>query len=113
MHRRLIAAAMAGVLSVSVAPSLHAAPFAFHHSPAQGKAVAGKMVSFSVRNDSKSTLVLQAGEQQISIDPGKTAKLKLAEGAQITNVNATEKRAAGSVVATVGKELDGNTLAVS
>jgi PDZ domain-containing secreted protein len=66
-----------------------------------------------VRNDAKSTLVLKAGEQQYSIEPGKTAQMKLAEGAELINVNGTEKQAAGSVLTTVSKQLQGNTLAVS
>ncbi len=114
MYRRVITAAMATVLSLSVAGSLQAAPVnPFHHAPATEKAASGKMVSFSVRNDSKATLVLKAGEQQYTIEPGKTAGFKLQEGAELVNVSGTEKQAAGSVLMKVDKQLQGNTLAVS
>ena len=71
------------------------------------------MVSFNVRNDAKATLVLKSGEQQITIEPGKTAKVKLAEGAEVINVSGTAKQAAGTVLTKVDKQLQGNTLAVS
>ena len=104
---------MAGVLSLSVAGSLYAAPLTLFHGSASNKSSAAKMISFNVRNDSSTPLMLQAGDQQITIEPGKVAKLKLTEGASVTTVNATPNRAAGSVLATVGKQLEGNTLAVS
>ena len=114
MHRRIVAAAMASVLSLSAAGTLNAeAPKFFHHNAAGDKPVTGKMISFTVRNDSKATLVLKAGEQQYTIEPGKTAGLKAAEGSDLVNVSGTEKQAAGSVLTKVGKQLQGNTLAVS
>lgn len=114
MHRRLVAAAMATALSFSVAGSAYAAPFSlFGHSDGTAAAATGKMISFSVRNASSTTLVLAAGSQQITIEPGKTSKLKLAEGAQLTTVNSTATQAAGAVLTTVSKQLSGNTLVVS
>ena len=114
MHRRIVATAMASVLSLSAAGSLHAAaPKLFPHLTASDKSATGKMISFSVRNDTKTTLVLKAGEQQYTIEPGKTAGLKVAEGADLVNVSGTEKQAAGSVLTKVAKQLQGNTLAVS
>lgn len=113
MHRRIVAATMASVLSFSVAGSLHAAPpNVFHHTASEG-APAGKVISFSVRNDSKGTLVLKAGEQQYTIEPGKTTQLKVAEGSDLVNVSGTEKQTAGSVLTKVNKQLQGNTLAIS
>ena len=54
-----------------------------------------------------------AGEQQISIQPGKTAPLSLPDGVEIVNVNGTTKQPAGSVLTKVDRALQGNTLAVS
>ena len=113
MRHRIVVAAMASVLSLSVAGSLQAAPFApFHHATGD-KSTASKMISFHIRNDSQATLVLKAGEQQISIEPGKTASMKLPDGAEIVNVSGTTKQAAGSVLTKVDGALQGNTLAVS
>lgn len=112
MHRRILTAAMASVLSLSVAGSLHAAPLSLFHDNGTS-APAGKMVSFTVRNDAKATLVLKSGEQQFTIEPGKTAKMKLVEGAEVINVSGTAKQAAGTVLTKVDKQLQGNTLAVS
>lgn len=114
MHRRIVALAMASVLSLSAAGSLHAAPMnLFHHTGSEKNASGARMVSFTVRNDSKATLVLKAGDQQISIEPGKTTSVKIAEGSEIVNVSGTEKQPAGSVLTKVDRALQGNTLAVS
>ena len=113
MNRRIVAAAMATALSLSLSSTLHAARVSpFHHS-ASDKSSVGKMISFNVRNDTKSTLILKSGEQQFTIEAGKTATLKAAEGADLVNVNGSEKQAAGSVITKVSKQLQGNTLAVS
>ncbi len=113
MNRRIITAAMATLLSLSAAGSLQAAPMSPFFHAASDKASTGKMVSFSVRNDSKATLVLKSGEQQYTIEPGKTTGLKLQEGSEIVNVSGTEKQAAGSILMKVDKQLQGNTLAIS
>ena len=113
MHRRFVAIAMAPVLSLSAAGSLQAAPpRLFPHTHAE-KPAAGKLISFKVRNDSKTTLLLKAGEHEVSVEPGKTVALKLQEGSEVVAVESTPTHPAGSVLAKVGQELQGNTLAVS
>lgn len=112
MHRRIVVLAMATVLSLSAASSLHAAPLGFHHAAADKQAT-GKMVHFNVRNDSRQVLTLQAGEQQFTVAAGKTMSVKLAEGTEVITVNGTSKAAPGSVLATVSAMLQNNTLAVS
>lgn len=111
MHRRLVAIAMGTVLSLSAVGSVQAAPF-FHHTSSD-KALAGKMISFSVRNDSKQQLVLKVGDQQYTIEPGRTTAMKVAEGSDVVTVIDTAKQAAGSVVTKVSRQLQGNTLAIS
>jgi hypothetical protein len=113
MNRRIVAAAMASVLSLSAAGSLHAAPLSVFGQPAADNVTKVKMVSFNVRNDSKQSLVLEAGGQQITIEPGKSAVLKVGEGTDVVNVSGTSHVAAGSVVTKVTKDLQGNTLAIS
>lgn len=112
MYRRTVIAAMASVLSLSAANTLHAAPFGIFHSTTDKQAKT-KPVSFNVRNDTKQTLVLQAGEQKFTIEPGKSAALKLDEGAEVLNVSGTSHQAPGTVLTKVTKDLQGNTLAVS
>ncbi len=113
MHRRIVAAAMASVLSLSAAGSLHAAPLGIFHPTAADNTAKAKMVSFNVRNDTRQSLVLLAGGQQITIEPGKSAVLKVGEGSDVVNVSGTSHSAAGSVLAKVTKDLQGNTLAIS
>ena len=112
MHRRIVAATMASVLSLSAAGSLHAAPLGIFHT-AGDKQAKSKSVNFTVRNDSKETLVLKAGEQQYTIEPGKSAAMKLEEGLDVVNVNGSSHQAPGSVLTKVTRDLQGNTLAIS
>lgn len=113
MHRRIIAAAaMALSLSTFAAQSVYAAPPPFFHHTAD-KPAAQKLIAFTVRNDSKAALVLQAGDQQYTVQPGKSTSLKLQEGAEVLTVNGTSSRAPGTVLTKVTKELQGNTLAIS
>ncbi len=113
MNRRIITAAMASVLSLSVAGSLHAAPLGVFHHTAADNATKAKMISFNVRNDTKQSTVLEANGQQITIEPGKSATFKVGEGSDILNVSGTSHTAPGSVLAKVTKDLQGNTLAIS
>ena len=104
---------MASVLSLSAAGSLHAAPLGMFRHTAADNATKAKLVSFNVRNDTKQSLVLQAGGQQITIEPGKSTALRLGEGSDVVNVSGTTHSAAGSVLTKVTKDLQGNTLAIS
>ncbi|HLI77060.1 MAG TPA: hypothetical protein VKV02_08945 [Acidobacteriaceae bacterium] len=112
MHRRLLAVAMASVLSFSVAKDAAAAPFGVFHR-AGSESTTGKLINFSVRNDTKEPLVFKAGDQQYTLQPGKSLPLKLHEGESILAVNDTARHAAGSLITTVTSILKGNTLAVS
>lgn len=113
MHRRIVAAAMAGVLSLSLAGNLHAAPLGVFHRSATGQPATGKMIKFSVRNESGGPLVLKAGDQQYTLENGKSVALKLQAGMQIVNVSGTPRQAAGTIVTTVTDNLNNNTLVIS
>ncbi len=126
MNHRLIAAAMATSISVLGTPSLLAAqspaaqnlvaPAAGTTSAARtstGKPVKVKTVSFTLRNDAGTPLTVAAGDQQFTVQPGKSLVLKLQEGITITTVNATAHAAAGGILTTVSSTLQGNTLAIS
>lgn len=71
-----------------------------------------KMVSFSVRNDSKVPLSVKAGETLMMLEPGKTVGLKLPVGAQLVAQETTPSFAAGTVLTTVRAEMGDVTLAL-
>ncbi len=118
MNRRLLTAAMA--LSMSIFAS-EALAQAFAPAPATGPNTTttttsvphGKQISFHLRNDSTSPMTIQAGDQQITVAPGKSITLKLATGTPITTVNGTAHIAPGGILATVDSNLSGNTLVIS
>jgi len=117
MNRTFVNSALALALtfcvtsaSYAAAPAAPGAKTTTVSGTTQAKA---KLISFHVRNDSATALVLQAGEQQITIEPGKTSNMSLQEGVQIVAVNAAGHLAAGSVLTTVSKDLNGNTLAIN
>ena len=93
---------MALSLSLFAGQALHAAP--------AGKV---KTVNVHLRNDSQSAITIQAGDQQITLQPGKQSGLKLPEGTQLVNVSATPTHEAGAVIATVTSTLSGSTLVLN
>ena len=113
MDRKIVALAMAMSLSPLAAQTLWAAPVAASSKKSADKPVKVKTVSFSLRNDSAASVTVQAGDQQFTVEPGKTAAMKLAVGVQVIAVNGTTHIAAGSVVTQVNSTLQGNTLAIS
>ena len=109
MNRRLVVSAMALAVSMLGTQAVYAAP-AHVGSPLHAFVGAKvKLVKFSVRNDSGAPMKLKAGENEVAIEAGKTADMKLAEGTQIVTVEASNHEA-GSVIATVSSSLAGNTL---
>ncbi len=113
MNRRIVTSAMVLSLSLYSAGSVFAAspaasPRANSVAPAKGK-----LISFSIRNDSSAPLLVKAGDQQITIAPGQKMVVKLEKGVQVTTVNDTAHLHAGDVLTTVNEYLQGNTLAVA
>ena len=113
-HRtRFSSSAMVLSLALATSPLLHAAMPAPHAPNTASTPAKGKLVKFSIRNDSKLPLQLKAGDQQMTIAPGQTAAVKLQVGLQVTTLTETAKLPSGSVLTTVSDSLQGNTLAVS
>ena len=104
---------MAMSLSPFAAQTLWAAPAAVSTKNSVDKPIKVKTISFSLRNDSAAPVTIQAGDQQFTVEPGKTTQMKLAIGVQVIAVNGTTHIAAGSVVTQVNSTLQGNTLAIS
>ena len=98
------------------AAAMLAGPVAFASQPVSNPTLMNvaysksKMVSFSLRNDSKGSISVKAGEKELTIEPGKTVSVKLAEGTQLVAINATSNFAAGSVISVVSNTLSDNTL---
>jgi hypothetical protein len=99
MKNRAVLSTMAAVALLSVAPSLLASPVVGLRVPVQAKiGSTTKMIKFSVRNDSTVTLKFKAGDQEYTLEPGKTVALKLPEGVSVIEEDATPKYAAGAVL---------------
>ena len=119
MKSRIAISTFALALAFSATVASHAAGFEDLHganvptATSTSVKVKVKLVSFHLRNDSKTPLLLQMGDQQITIAPGATTALKLARGMQIVAVNGTGRVAAGSVISTVDPGLQDNTLVVN
>lgn len=72
-----------------------------------------KPVQFSVRNDCSSTLELKAGDQTITVEAGKTVKVKIPAGTKLITTKPTAHSEAGAVVVEVTDSLSGATVAIS
>ena len=98
------------------AAAMLAGPVAFASQPVSNPTLMNvaysksKMVSFSLRNDSKDSINVKAGDKDMTLEPGKTVSVKLAEGTQIVATNTTPNYAAGSVISVVSSQLSDNTL---
>ena len=112
MTHRILAASMALSVSLITAPALMAAPVSGLHVPIHAKLDKVKTISFQVRNDSTEAILVQAGDQQLTIQPGKASSLKTASGTQLISVNATATHTAGEVIAVAGANLSGATVVI-
>jgi hypothetical protein len=72
-----------------------------------------KTVQFSLRNDCTGTVELKAGDQTITVEAGKTVKVKIPAGTKIITTTATGHSEAGTVVVEVSSSLSGATVAIS
>jgi hypothetical protein len=112
MRRRIAVFAMATLISLSAAGRLHAAPLALFHHSGSDKSAAGKLIHFNIRNGSSTTIVLKAGDQQYTIEPGKSLAMQAQDGVEVIAVSGSSN-APGAVVTKVSPVLQGNTLVLS
>ena len=112
-RRSLYIAALVATSLLS-SQAIHAAVI---HVPTTTHAMYGssnsKPVQFSLRNDCSSTVELKAGDQTITVEAGKTVKVKVPAGTKIITTNATGHSEAGSLVVEVSSALSGATVAIS
>ena len=91
---------------------MHAAPLGGIHVPVHARFGKSKMITLMVQNASQASVTIKGGDQQITVQPGKTGSFKVLEGTQITNVEATPTMAAGLVIATATSNLNQSTLTI-
>jgi hypothetical protein len=111
MNRRFVVGTMV-VAAMLAGGTVYAAP-----APATTLSSAGygktKLVSFNLRNDSKSPIRVKAGEQEMTLEPGKLTPIKLAVGDKIVAEETTPNYPAGTVISVVTSDLFNNTLALN
>ena len=90
----------------------YAAPMPAVQGTTQAVAKHGKMVSFSVKNDTPAALNLKCGEEPMTLDPGKTTRVTLPVGATVTFAEASGVHAAGAVLAQANGVTKGSTITI-
>jgi hypothetical protein len=110
--RRSLYVAVLVAASFLSSQAIHAAII---HAPIPTHAMLGnsKPIEFSLRNDCGSKLELKAGDQTITVEAGKTVKVKLLAGTKIITTTPTAHSEAGSVVVEVNSSLSGATVAIT
>ena len=81
------------------------------HVPVQAMFGRTHTVNLKLRNDSAESMKVKAGQQELTLAPGKTMPVKLDVGEQIIVAEATATRPAGTVLATISSNLSDATLA--
>ncbi|HZY62136.1 MAG TPA: hypothetical protein VFE38_06370 [Edaphobacter sp.] len=69
-----------------------------------------KTVKLSLRNTTQAPISLHAGEQNITVEAGKTVPVDLPAGTRITTAEATGKHPAGTLIIEVYTGLNGATV---
>lgn len=113
MIRRVMGSTMVLAAVLMAGESVYAAPLTALHVPVHAKMGKDKqMVSFHLRNDSKAPIVVKAGSQQMTLEPGKPVDITLKIGETVTVAQATEKFQEGTILATVNSDLKDTTIAL-
>ena len=112
MKHRMILATLAFSLFSMSAPALMAAPLSGTDTPVTAKQGMGKLITINLHNTASMAVTVQAGTQQIVLEPNSTSKLKVNVGTQLVNVTPTPTYGAGTLLTTVGSDLDGSLLTI-
>lgn len=110
MTLRTIPATMVYAVCLLSTPGLLAAPYLNRTSPMAAQSAKLHRIAFQLRNDSGQTMTVQAGDQTLSLSPGRTMAVKLPQGQSLTVAQATAHYAAGEVLAVVTDSFAGNVL---
>ena len=109
MINRRALASMAMTASLALTPAILAAPMN-NNGPLKVKAPKVKMISFSMRNSSASTVKVMAGTTEFTIEPGKTVKTKLSVGEKIIAGDGLASAPAGTVLVVLADQLQDATI---
>lgn len=113
MIRRVMGSTMVLATVLMAGESMYAAPLTALHVPVNAKMGRDKsMVSFHLRNDSKDPLIVKAGSQEMTLQPGKPVDVTLKIGETVTVAKSTDKFPEGTVLATVNPDLKDTTIAL-
>ncbi len=100
---------MALVASLFASEAVYAQPASFH-APVNAMFSHVKTVSFSMRNDSKESIKVKAGDMEMTLDPGKSHDLKLPVGEKVVAVETSTNYPAGTVLAVANTQLNDTTI---
>lgn len=106
---RVLTATMAVALSLATIAPMWAAPVQIK-VPVQAKFGKSKLVSFHLRNDGSTTILLKSGKAEMSLEPGKTLDVQLSVGEQIIAESNSASFHKGDVVAVVDPVLTNATM---
>jgi hypothetical protein len=110
MKIKSLVASIAMVAVVSLPGVVYAAPTTSVHAPVHAFFGKPHKVNFTLRNDSQQPLSVKAGDQDITIQPGKTAAVKLVAGDKVVAQTATTNHPVGDVIVVASDELNDSTL---
>jgi len=113
MNRKSVMSVMVMAASLVSASAVYAAPAAVR-TPVNAiySNTHGKLVKFSLRNDSSAPLKLMVGDKEMTLAPGKPVAVELAEGQKIVAEETTANSKAGDVLATAFDGLNGATVSI-
>jgi molybdopterin-binding protein len=111
MKIRPILAASVAIVSLAVSPTVYAAP-ANLNVPVHAIFVKTRMITMSVRNDSKNPIELKVGEQVMTVAPGKSLSVHVAVGTRILANAPSGNYQTGDVLADVTADMSDTTLAL-
>jgi hypothetical protein len=112
MIRRVVGSTMVLAVVLMAGESMFAAPLTALHVPVQAMGKQKEMVTFHLRNDSKNELIVKAGSQQVTLEPGKPVDVTLKVGETVTVSKGTSSFPEGTVVATASQDLKDSTIAL-
>jgi len=113
MIRKVMGSTMVLAAVLMAGESVYAAPLTGLHVPVHAKMGKDKqLVSFHLRNDSKDPLIVKAGKEEMTLEPGKPVDVTLKIGDTVTVAKSTPKFPEGTVLATVNPDLKDTTIAL-
>ena len=111
MHVRSIVAVVTFAATISLPAVVSAAPVAV---PTPMHAYFGKphKISLSLRNDGQQPLTVKAGDQELTLAPGKATAVKMLEGDKVVAETASPDHAVGAVLVVISSNLADATIAI-